>query len=112
MLEMTPAHMQAQESQLLGRWKAEIAVALRSRMPEATRPMSEVDLHQWVARAMDAARQIGATSHADLQDFTLTLFGISEAWPDYQAACDFTAMMTAEDTVTAKLAMLRKAYRL
>jgi hypothetical protein len=112
MLEITPAHMQAQEIQLLARWKAELAAALRSRLPEATRPMPEAELQRWVARAMDAARRIGATSKADLQDFALTLFRISEARPDLEASGDFTVIMTAEDTFEAKIAMMRKAYPL
>lgn len=110
MLEISPAVADALEAQLLARWKMEICSAIRQRCPDETRQMEEATLASWVRQAMETARQIGGTSKAELQDFALALFIISEARRDQAQSGDFAAMMGAENDFGAKIAMMRKAF--
>lgn len=110
MLTISPDLAQAFETGTLERWTQEIAANLRHVFPDATARYPGAALESWVQGSMDTLRRLGATTRADLQFFTLTLFRLTEAEPDPVAAGDFAAIMVAATAYPAKMALLRKAF--
>lgn len=110
MLTISPELAGAFETATLARWKAEITALLRRRHPEVTAAFSGTKLEGWVREAMETIRRMGATSRADIEHFTATLFQITEVDHDDRAAGEFTAILLAADPLAARLALLRKAF--
>lgn len=110
MLTISPDLAQAFETGTLLRWRQEIADTLRRDFADATARYPGTALETWVQGSMDTLRRLGATTRADLELFSLTLFRLTEAEPDPIAAGDFAAIMVAPTAYAAKMDLLRKAF--
>ena len=110
MLTISPELAEAFETGTLQRWKVEIAASLRDSFPSETARFQGSSLENWVRETMETVRRIGATSRPDIAFFAITLFRVAEVEPDTRAAGDFAAIMVAEDTFSAKMSLLRKAF--
>jgi hypothetical protein len=109
MLTISPELALAFETGTLARWKAEISALLRRQFPDAA-ALPGSRLEDWVREAMETIRRAGATSRMDIELFAVTLFRITEVEKDDRAAGDFMAIMLSQEPISARMALLRKAF--
>ena len=110
MLTISRELAQAFETGNLARWKAEIAATLCRLFPKVAATFPDGKLENWVREAMESIRQMGATSRADMELFTVALFTVTEVDKDDRSTGDLTAILLGQSAFPAKMAMLRKAF--
>lgn len=110
LLHVSAAMAGSLESELLRQWKQRMVVEIGVRYPAIAERFERQDLDDWVRRAMEAARAIGAIEFDDLRCFVVTLFDVAEAKQDAAATRDFGLTMANGESFQAKRAMLCKAF--
>jgi hypothetical protein len=110
MLTISPELAEAFETQTLLRWKVEITATLRRDYPVASAGFQGQALENWVRDTMETVRRKGATTRADIAFFAVTLFRVAEVEKDTRAAGDFVAIMVSDNTFSAQMSLLRKAF--